>query len=179
MIKNLAIIAFTAISAPLMAQKVAFVDSDVILKKMPEYKSAQKQLDDLAAQWQTKADAMQTEVDKMYKDYRAEEIYLTKEQRVAREEAIVVKENELFKFREEKFGQYGELFKKREELIKPIQDKIYAAIQKVAKQEGLSFIFDKAGGVVMLYADPKYDKSFEVMEELGIPTESTTPATDK
>jgi outer membrane protein len=89
----------------------------------------------------------------------------------------VGKEKELFQFREDKFGQTGELFKKREELVKPVQDKVYDAVQKVAKKEGLDFIFDKAGGALMMYANAKYDKTFEVMEELGIPTDApgTTP----
>ena len=171
MIKNIAIALMAMVTAPLAAQKIGYIDSDLILGKMPEYKSAQKQLDDLAAEWQAKADAMQVEIDQMYKDYRAEEVLLNRDQKKAKEDAIVAKENELFKFREEKFGQNGELFKKREELVKPIQDKIYEAVQKVAKKEGLAFIFDKAGGVVMLYADPKYDKTYEVMEELGIPVD--------
>lgn len=171
MIKHFAIIALASIAAPLGAQKLGYIDSDLILNKMPEYKSAQKQLDDLAAEWQGKADAMQSEVDKLYQSYKAEEVLLSTEQKKQREEAIVTKENELFKFREEKFGQTGELFKKREELIKPVQDKLFEATQKVAKSEGLGFIFDKAGGIMMLFADPKYDKTYEVMEELGIPTE--------
>jgi outer membrane protein len=171
MIKNIAIAAFAIVASPIAAQKVGFVDSDLILGKMVEYKSAQKQLDDLTAEWQGKADAMQADIDQLYKDYKAEEVLLTRDQKKAKEDAIVSKENELFKYREDKFGQTGELFKKREELIKPIQDKIYEAVQKVAKKEGLGFIFDKAGGVVMLYADTKYDKTFEVMEELGIPTD--------
>lgn len=171
--KKLAILLFAAVAAPiaLNAQKIGYIDSDIILNKMPEYKSAQKQLDDLAAEWQTKADALQAEVDKMYADYKAEEVLLTQEQKKQREEAIVNKEKELFSYREAKFGATGELFKKREELIKPIQDKLFEAVQKVAKNEGLGFIFDKAGGIMMLYADPKYDKTFEVMEELGIPND--------
>jgi outer membrane protein len=179
MIKNIAIMIFAAIAAPLSAQKLGYVDSDLILGKMPEYKSAQKQLDDLAAEWQAKADQMQAEVDQLYKDYRAEEVLLTKDAKIAKEEAIVTKENELFKYREDKFGQTGELFKKREELVKPIQDRVFEAVQKVAKTEGLSFIFDKAGGVLMLYADPKYDKTFEVMEELGIPNEQKPQTPEK
>lgn len=171
MIKNIAVAIMAMVTVPLAAQKLGYVDSDLILGKMPEYKSAQKQLDDLAAEWQTKADAMQADIDQMYKDYRAEEVLLTRDQKKAKEDAIVSKENDLFKYREEKFGQNGELFKKREELVKPIQDKIYESVQKVAKKEGLAFIFDKAGGVMMLYADPKYDKTYEVMEDLGIPTD--------
>lgn len=171
---------FAAFAAPLTAQKLGYVDSDLILKKMPEYKSAQKQLDDLAARWQSQADSMQAEVDRLYKEYRAEAVLLTPDQKRSKEDNIVTRENLLFQFRETKFGQAGDLFKKREELIKPVQDKVFEAVEKVAKNEGLSFIFDKAGGVMMLYADQKYDKTFEVMELLGIPNEvkpenTTTP----
>ena len=138
---------------------------------MPEYKSAQKMLDELAATWQSQADSMQAEVDRLYKEYRNEAVLLTSDQKRTKEDNIVTKENGLFQFRELKFGQNGDLFKKREELIKPVQDKVFEAVEKVAKNEGLSFIFDKAGGVMMLYADQKYDKTFEVMELLGIPSD--------
>lgn len=170
------ILAISALSS-LSAQKTGFIDSDLILGKMPEYKSAQKQLDDLAAKWQQDAAELQQKLDQMYKDYKAEEVLLTSDQKRKREESILAKEKELFQFREDKFGQTGELFKKREELIKPVQDKVYDAVQKVAKKEGLDFIFDKAGGALMMYANVKYDKTFEVMEELGIPTDTpgTTP----
>jgi outer membrane protein len=176
MIRKFAIFSLLMIGLPLAAQKIGYVDSDLILGKMPEYKSAQKQLDDLAATWQSEANTLQTKLDQMYKDFKSEELLLSSDQKRSREDAIVTKEKELFKFREDKFGQTGELFKKREELIKPVQDKLYDAVQKVAKQEGLDFIFDKAGGVLMLYANQKFDKTFEVMDELGIPTETgTTP----
>ncbi|MFN4913975.1 MAG: OmpH family outer membrane protein [Sphingomonadales bacterium] len=175
--RSLLLITALSFLAPLTAQKTGFIDSDLILGKMPEYKSAQKQLDDLAAKWQQDAAELQQRLDQMYKDYKAEEVLLTSDQKRKREESIVAKEKELFQFREDKFGQTGELFKKREELIKPVQDKVYDAVQKVAKKEGLDFIFDKAGGALMMYANVKYDKTFEVMEELGIPTDApgTTP----
>ncbi|MBL7811677.1 MAG: OmpH family outer membrane protein [Bacteroidetes bacterium] len=177
MIKHIAIAAMATVASSLSAQKMGFVDTDLILGKLPEYKSAQKQLDDLSAQWQQKATDLQAGLDQMYKDFKGEELLLSAEQKRMKEDAIVEKEKELFKFREDKFGQNGELFKKREELIKPVQDKVYEAVQKVAKKEGLSFMFDKAGGVLMLYADQKYDKTYEVMEELGIPVETPgTPA---
>jgi outer membrane protein len=180
MIKNIAFSLLALLATPLAAQKMGFVDTDLILGKLPEYKSAQKQLDDYSAQWQQTASDMQSKLDVLYKDFKAEEVLLSPEQKRTREDAIVEKEKELFKYREDKFGQNGELFKKREELVKPIQDKVFDAVQKVAKKEGLAFIFDKAGGVLMLYADPKYDKTFEVMEELGIPMESMDkPAPDK
>jgi outer membrane protein len=158
-------------SAQLSAQRVslAYIDSDYILGRMPEYKSAQQQLDDAAANWEAEAGNLEAKLSQMVKDFSAEEILLTSDQRGQRKEAITKQETELVKFREEKFGTDGELFKKRSQLIKPIQDKMFEAVQKVAKQEGLDYIFDKASGVQMLYANPKYDKTFEVMEELGIP----------
>lgn len=176
MLKKITIAALALISLPMFAQnqKIGFIDSDLILNKMPEYKSAQKTLDDLAAQWQAKDKEMQAELDQMYKDYKAAEALLTEDAKKAKEDAIVAKEQELYKYREDKFGSNGELFKKRQELIKPVQDKMYEAVQKVAKKEGYAFIFDKASGATMLYADPKYDKTAEVMEELGIPQDGGT-----
>jgi outer membrane protein len=109
----------------------------------------------------------------MEKDYQAEEILLTSDQKKQKKDALGLQENELVKYREDKFGSNGSLFKKREELIKPIQDKLFEAVQSVAKKEALDFIFDKASGVQMLYANPKFDKTFEVMEELSIPLNDT------
>ncbi len=151
--------------------KVGYVDTDLILSKMPEYKAAQKQLDELSIQWQNEAQKMKDEIDMLFREYQAEEVLLTPDQKKTKQEAIVKKEQELFTYRESKFGSTGELFKKREELIKPIQDKVFEAVQKVAKSEGYDYMFDKAGGVLMLYANPKYDKTSEVMEALGIPLE--------
>lgn len=163
----------------LNAQKIGYVDTDLILSKMPEYKAAQKQLDDLSVQWQGEAQKMKDEIDQLFREYQAEEVLLTPDQKKVKQDAIVKKEQELFTYRENKFGSNGELFKKREELIKPIQDKVFEAVQKVAKNEGLAFMFDKAGGVLMLYADAKYDKTLEVMEALGIPTDdSNSPTND-
>lgn len=174
MFKKIATLILSVALVPLFAQnqKIGFIDSDLILNKMPEYKSAQKTLDDLAAEWQSKDKEMQAELDQMYKDYKGAEALLTEDAKKTKEDAIVAKEQELYKYREDKFGATGELFKKRQELIKPVQDKLYEAVQKVAKKEGYAFIFDKAGGVMMLYADAKYDKTAEVMEELGIPTDA-------
>ena len=175
MIKKLSIVLFSIASFGFVnAQNIGYVDSDVILNKMPEYKSAQSQLDDLAAKWQAKADEMKIELDELFRNFDAEKFLLTPEQAEAKQKAILEKEDALFKYREDKFGQNGELFKKREELIKPIQDKIYAAVQKVAKKNGIKFMFDKAGGVLMLYADEKYDKTEDVLQELGITDITTT-----
>lgn len=150
------------------AQKFAYVDSEYILAQMPSYKSAQKQLDELSKEWQQDVDAKFAEIDKLYKQYQAEKVLLTKDMQTKRENEIIEKERAAKKYQNDKFGYEGELFKKRAELIKPIQDKVYAAINKVAKSNGLDFIFDKSGDMLMLVSNPKYDRSDEVLEELGV-----------
>ncbi|TNE78329.1 MAG: OmpH family outer membrane protein [Bacteroidetes bacterium] len=160
--------------APTSAQRFAYVDTEYILGKMPEYASAQKQLDLLAQEWQKDIEKKKAEIQKLKSDYEAEKIFLVDEVKKQRLSAIDLKEKDLAKFQKDKFGVNGELFKKRQELIKPIQDKIFDAIQKVAKDNALDFIFDKAGSVSMLFTNPKYDRSDEVLEEMGI-----TPSEDK
>lgn len=150
------------------AQRFAFVDTDYILNQMPEYHSAQKQLDLLAFEWQKEIENKKNELQKLRNDYEAEKIFLVDEVKKKRESDIAAKEKEVRDFQQQKFGVNGELFKKRKELIQPIQDRIFDAIQKVAKDNALDFIFDKAGGVSMLYTNPKYDRSDDVLEELGI-----------
>lgn len=150
------------------AQKFAYVDSEYILSQMPSYKSAQKQLDELSKEWQQEVEVKFDEIDKLYKQYQAEKVLLTKDMQTKREDDIIEKEREAKKYQNDKFGYEGELFKKRSELIKPIQDKVYEAINKVAKSNGLDFIFDKSGDMLMLVSNPKYDRSDEVLEELGV-----------
>ncbi len=160
---------FSAVSGKAQRLSLAYVDSDYILSRMPEYQSAQQQLNESAVQWEKDALDMETALLQMQRDYSAEEILLTGEQRKERKNAIEQQEKKLISFREEKFGMEGALFKKRAQLVKPIQDKMFDAVQNVAKAQGLDYIFDKASGVQMLYANPRHDKTFEVMEELGIP----------
>lgn len=155
------------------AQKFAYVDTDYILGQMTEYKAAQKQLNELSEKWENDLKIMKDEIDKMYRDYKAEEILLSPTQRKEREDAIVAKEDLMKKFEQEKFGVNGELFKKRQELIKPIQDKVFAAIQRVAKNNGLDFIFDKSANMNILFSNPKYDRSDDVLDELGVTPIST------
>lgn len=169
--KKIFLITLTALLAfPSMinAQKFAYVDTDYILGKMPAYNSAQKKINDLSNTWQKEIDDVFAVVDRMYKDYLAEKPLLTPAQKNSREQAIVDKENEAKELQQKRFGVDGDLFKKRQELIKPIQDRVYEAVKKVAKDNALDFIFDKASGVVMLYSNPKYDKSDEVLDELGV-----------
>ncbi len=149
------------------AQKFAYVDSEYILAQMPSYKSAQKQLDELSKEWQKEVDVKFAEIDKLYKQYQAEKVLLTKDMQTKRENEIIEKERAAKKYQSDKFGYEGKLFKTRAEQIKPIQDKVYNAINKVAKSNGLDFIFDKSGDMLMLVSNPKYDRSDEVLEELG------------
>lgn len=150
------------------AQRFAYVDTEYILDMMPEYRSAQKQLEQLSSEWEKEIEKKQATIDKMYRDFNAEQVLLTEEMRKKRDQEIKDKEKELRDYRNQKFGYEGELFKKRQELIKPIQDKVFEAIQKVAKQGAFDFIFAKGSEMVMLYANAKYDKSDEVLTELGV-----------
>jgi len=159
---------FSIIGVNASAQKFAYVDSEYILSQMPSYKSAQTQLNELSKDWQAEIDEKFEEIDKMYKQYQAEKVILPKSEQTKRENEIIEKERAAKKLQNDKFGYDGELFKKRAELIKPIQDKVYEAINKVAKENGLDFIFDKSGDMLMLVSNPKYDRSGEVLEELGV-----------
>ncbi len=150
------------------AQKFAYVDTEYILSQMPSYKSAQAQLNEMSKTWQDEIDREFEAIDKMYKQYQAEKVLLTVDQQKKRENEIIEKERAAKKLQNDKFGYEGELFKKRSELVKPIQDKVYEAINKVAKANGLDFIFDKSGDMLMLVSNPKYDRSDEVLEELGV-----------
>lgn len=149
------------------SQKYAFVDTDYILDKLPEYKEAQKQLDELSIFWQNRIETKYAEIEQMYRSFQAEKILLTEEMKRKREDEIIAKEKEVKDFQREHFGAEGKLFQKRQELIKPIQDKIYEAIKEVAQAGNYSVIFDKSGQSTILFADPKYDKSDAVLKKLG------------
>lgn len=155
-------------STQVSAQRFAYVDTDYIMDMLPDYKSAQRQLDLIAENWQKEAEAMKQEIDKMQMEYQAEQVLLTEELKKKKEAEIKAKEAELKDFMNKKFGYEGELFKKRQELVKPIQDKVFDACQKIAKQSALDFIFAKGGEVIMMYSNAKYDKSDEVLAELGV-----------
>jgi len=150
------------------SQKYAIIDTKYILDKIPDYKLAQKQLDDIAADWQKDIDSKQTDLDRMYKEYDAEQVMLSDELKKKREDQLFGKEKDLRDLQRKRFGFEGDLFKKRQELIKPVQDKVYNAIQKIAAQRGYDFVLDKSDGITIIFADPKLDKSEEVLKELGI-----------
>lgn len=150
------------------SQRYAIIDTRYILDKMPEYKSAQKNLDDIAAGWQKEIDKSQQELDKMYKDFEAEQVMLSDDLRKKREDQLFVKEKALRDLQRQRFGFEGDLFKKRQELVKPVQDKVYNAVQKLAVQRGYDFILDKSEGITVIFADPKLEKSDDVLRELGV-----------
>jgi outer membrane protein len=147
--------------------KFGYVDTDYIMGQIPEYKAAQNELDKLSVQWQKEIDIKYTEVDKLYKAYQADAILLTDEMKKKRENEILNKEKEVKDLQKQRFGVEGELFKKRQELVKPLQDKVYNAIKAVAEKNGLGFIMDKSGQVSLLYANNKYDRSDDVLVYLG------------
>jgi outer membrane protein len=147
--------------------KFGYVDTDYILGQIPEYKAAQSELDKTSVQWQKEIDAKYAEVDKLYKAYQADAILLTDDMKKKRENEIINTEKEVKELQKQRFGVDGELFKKRQELVKPIQDKVYNAIKAVAERAGLGFVMDKSGQVSLLYANTKYDKSDDVLVHLG------------
>ena len=150
------------------AQRYGIVDTKYILDKMPEYKEAQKKLDQFSIQWQKEIDDKQALLDKMYKDFDAEQVMLSDELKKKREDELFVREKELRDLQRKRFGFEGDLFKKRQELVKPIQDKVYNAIQKIAVNRAFDFILDKSEGITVIFADPKLDRSEDVLKELGV-----------
>jgi len=150
-----------------MAQKYALVDTEYILNNIPSYKSAQQQLDKISEDWQKEIEGKYAEIEKMYKDYQAERVLLSEDMRKQREDAIVNKEKEVKELQKNYFGQEGALFKKRQEFIQPIQDDIYKAVKDLATENGYAVIFDTSSGASMIYSNPRYDISDEVLQKLG------------
>ena len=169
MIKNLILSAvLVAAMFTCRAQRYAVIDSKYILQKMPEYKSAQQKLDQFSEQWQQEIDKKSADLDKMYKDFDAEQVMLSDELKKKREDELFNKEKELKDLQKKRYGYEGDIFKKRQELIKPIQDKVYNAVQRLAVAKSYDFILDKSEGITVIFADPKLDKSDDVLRELGV-----------
>ncbi|MBK8846941.1 MAG: OmpH family outer membrane protein [Bacteroidetes bacterium] len=164
---TLMIVAAAGLSFTANAQKFAYIDTEYILENIPEYKAAQQQLDQISANWQKEIEAKYAVIDKLYKDFQAEQILLTDEMRKKRESEIVEKDKEVKEIQKQKFGYQGELFKKKQELVKPIQDKIYNAVKKLSTDQSIAVMFDKSSDLTILYSNPKYDKSDEVLAALG------------
>jgi outer membrane protein len=148
--------------------KYAVINTKYILEKIPEYKDADKKLKELGDQWQNEIDEKQMVLDKMYKNYEAEQFMLSEDLRKKREDELFFKEKELRDLQKKRFGYEGDLFKERQKLVKPIQDKVYNAVQKMAVARSYDFILDKSEGITIIFADPKLDKSDEILKQLGI-----------
>ena len=161
------LILFFLITNHSLAQKFAYVDTDYILAKIPEYNQAQDKLDNYSKGWQEEIEITMQKIEKMYRSYQSEQILLTEEMKSAREDMIFAEEKKVQDLQIKYFGPEGMLFSKRQELIKPIQDKIYDAIQQVATNNKYSVIFDSSSDLIMLYTNNNLDKSDKVLEIMG------------
>jgi len=148
------------------AQRYAVIDTKYILDKLPEYKNADGKMQAIANQWQKELDDMQNDLDKMYKNFEAEQYMLTEELKKKRETELFNKEKDLRDLQKKRFGFEGDLFKERQRLVKPIQDRVYNAIQKIAVERSYDFVLDKSEGITVIFADPKLDKSDDVLKIL-------------
>ena len=153
------------------AQKFGYVDSEFIMSKMPAYAQAQTELNTLSGNWQKDIESQKKDLDKLYRTYQAEEVLLTEPMKKKRQDEILKKEQDIKTYQNKIFGYEGQLFKKRQELTKPVQDQVFEAIEKVAKKKQLAIMFDKSGDLTMLYTNPVHDYTEFVMEELGLASE--------
>ncbi len=149
------------------AQKQAYVDTEYILSKVPAYENAQTKLDQFSKDWQKEIEDKYAEVENKYKTYQREQSMLSPEMKKQKEEEIIKLEKEANQLKKKYFGNEGELYKKRKEIVKPIQDEVYNAIKEIATEGNYGFIFDKSSGMSLIYTDPKYDISDEVLKKMG------------
>lgn len=167
--KIVLVIAFVVVTiSATFAQNFAYVNSEYILKHIPEYTAAQKQLDDLSQKWQQEVDQQYAEIEKLYKAYQNDQVLLNEDMRRRREDEIVKKEKEVKDYQKQKFGFEGELFKQRQQLVQPIQQRVSKAIQDLAQAQGFDLVLDRGQEVTFLYANPKLDKSNDVIIKLGL-----------
>lgn len=150
------------------AQRYAVIDSEYILDNLNDYKKAQDRLDEFSKQWQKDIDAKIQDVERLYKSYQAESVMLSDEMKKTREDEIIRKEREAKELQKSRFGFEGDLFKKRQELVKPVQDRVYNAVQKLAKLKGYDVIFDKSSDLSIFYSKPKIDVSDDILLDLGV-----------
>lgn len=161
------IVAIVAFACSANAQKFALVDMEYVLKNIPAYEMANEQLNQVSQRWQKEVDDLAKEAQTLYKNFEVDMVFLTDEQKKKKEQEIVAKEKEVTELRYKYFGPEGELFKKRESLIKPIQDDVYNAVKKVSEERGYQVIFDRASSQSIIFASPRIDVSNEVLAKLG------------
>ena len=165
--KQLILIALVCFASVSQAQKFAYVDSDYILERIPEYASAEDQLEKLSVNWQTEIEEIYQQIDVLYKKYQADKILLTQEMKNKRESEIINKEKDAKELQRRRFGPEGDLYNKRSELVKPIQDKVFNAIQDFSNEKRYDIIFDKSSNLIMLFSNPDLDKSDDILKMLG------------
>lgn len=158
---------FTITALTANAQKYALLDMEYILKNIPAYERANEQLNQVSKKWQAEVEAINTEASTMYKNYQNEMVFLSQEQKKARQEAIMKKEKDASDLKRKYFGPEGELFKKRESLMSPIQEEIYTAVKEIAELRGYSLVLDRSSDTGVIYGSPKADISNEVLQKLG------------
>ena len=163
----LSICIFIGVSVSLNAQKFAMVDMEYIMKNIPSYETANEQINQISKKWQSEVEGQMQEVQKMYKNYQTELVFLSETMKSKREEEIVAKEKAVQELKRGYFGPEGELFKKRESLMKPIQDEIYNAIQEISKEKDLQLVFDKSSFSSAIFTSPKLDVSDAILQKLG------------
>ena len=152
----------------LFAQKYAYIDSEYILSNMPSYVEAQAELDRLSVNWQKEIEAKFKEIDEMYRKYQQDAVLLPEDAKIKRQNEIINAENDAKELQRKRFGTDGDLYKKREELIKPIQDRVFTAIEEYARERAYAFVFDKAGDLTIVYADSKFDINDAILAKLGV-----------
>ncbi len=164
----LLLVAVASISMTSYAQTVAYVDVSVVLDAMPEYGAAQRAIEQTAEKWKQEIEQKYSEIEEMYSRYQAEQVLLSDKARKQREEEIVQKEKQVRGLQQKRFGPGGELFKKRQSLVKPIQDKVHNSIEEYSNEKGIDIMFDKSSGVNIIFANPKYDKTDDLLSKLGV-----------
>lgn len=148
-------------------QKIGYVDSQIILTQLPEAIKAQSDLDALTSKWSNQLDSMKMALQQQYADVQKQLATMTDDQKQLKQKELIDKEQQIYQFQNQKFGQQnGEIFQKQETIFAPVKEKIYAAIEKVAKDEGMQFVFDKSGDIILLYADEAFDITFKVLDSL-------------
>lgn len=163
----LTFVIFLFLAAGSFAQKYAYVDTEYILENIPEYKDAQNQMDELSEEYQAEIEDKYAEINKMHQDFQAEAVLMPEDIKKKKEQELIDKRAEVRELQKQRFGKDGDLFLKREELVKPIQEKIYNAIEEIATDKNYAFVFDKAGSLTILYVNAKFDISDDVLDAVG------------
>lgn len=168
-IAGLVVLLMGVVGANVSAQvKIGHVSSEAVMKQLPDAQDAQKQLDALVVEWQSELNKMQQEWQRKYDDYEKRKLILTEQRRADIEKELRELDQRMMDYRNKKFGQNGEMFAKQNDLMKPVQDRVFKAIQEVALEEGYDYVFDKSGEILLMYANPKYDLTPKVLQKLNI-----------